>query len=166
MPLNKDALTRYRVIDNCLNDKWKRYPTLENIADACTRVLGRTISSSTIEKDLTAMKNGMPNGAKAPIVYSKIHKGYLYGEVGFSINELRVEEEEWKGLAYAANLLYQYKEVPLFSAFKQAIEKINSRFTIPYDFADEDFDQLVQFEKGVAMSGYQWLALFYESIQS
>ncbi len=165
MPLNKDALTRYRVIDNCLNDRWRRYPTLENIADACSRALGRTISTSTIEKDLTAMKNGMPNGARAPIVYSKQNKGYLYGEVGFSINELRLEEEEWEGLAYAANLLYQYKEVPLFNAFKQAIEKIHSRFTIPYDYSDKDFDIHVQFEKGVALGGYQWLALFYESIK-
>ncbi len=165
MPLNKDALTRYRVIDNCLNDKWKRYPTLENIADACSRVLGRTISTSTIEKDLAAMKNGMPHGSKAPIVYSKIHKGYLYGEVGFSINELRLEEEEWEGLAYAANLLYQYKEVPLFRSFKEAIVKIHSRFTIPIDYQDEDLDQYVQFEKGVAMGGYQWLSLFYEAIK-
>ena len=165
MPLNKDALTRYRVIDNCLNDKWRRYPTLENIADTCSRVLGRTISTSTIEKDLAAMKNGMPNGARAPIVYSKQNKGYLYGEVGFSINELRLEEQEWEGLAYAANLFYQYKEIPLFEAFKQAIEKIHSRFTIPYDYSDKDFDVHVQFEKGIAMGGSQWLSLFYEAIK-
>lgn len=165
MPANKDALTRYRVIDKCLNDKWRKYPTLEDLADACSRALRTTISTSTIEKDISSMKRPAPNGYNAPIVYSKIHKGYLYGEVGFSISELRLEEEEWEALAYASNLLYQYKEVPLFNAFKDAIEKINTRFTIPYDYTDEDFESLVQFEKGHAAGGYQWLALIYQAIK-
>ena len=165
MPANKDALTRYRVIDKCLNDKWRKYPTLENLADACSRALQTTISTSTIEKDLAAMKRPAPGGYNAPIVYNKIHKGYLYGEAGFSINELRLEEEEWEALAYASNLLYQYKEVPLFNAFKEAIEKINTRFTIPYDYTDEDFESLVLFEKGHATGGYHWLAIIYQAIK-
>lgn len=165
MPANKYANTRYRVIDKCLNDKWKRYPTLENLADACSRVLQTTISTSTIEKDISAMKRPSPSGFNAPIVYSKIHKGYLYGEAGFSINELNLEEEEWASLAYASNLLYQYKEIPLFQSFKDAIEKINTRFTIPYDYADDDFDAYVVFEKGHATGGYQWLAVFYHAIK-
>jgi len=165
MPLNKDALTRYRIIDNCLNDRQKRFPTIQDLANACSRVLKRDISTSTIEKDIAAMKAGMPNGEQAPIVYSKIEKGYAYGEFGFSISELRLEEEEWESLAYAANLLHQYKEVPLFKSFKDAIQKIHSRFTIPYDHEDEDFEQLVQFEQGHSTEGYQWIALFYEAIK-
>jgi predicted DNA-binding transcriptional regulator YafY len=165
MPHNKHAFTRYRVIDNCLNDKWKKYPTIENLADACTRALGTTISTSTIEKDIAAMKQGMPLGQPAPIIYNKTHKGYAYGESGFTISELRLEEEEWEALAYASNLLNHYKDVPLFSAFAAAIQKIHSRFTIPFDHKDENFEQLVQFEKGNETTGYQWIALFYESIK-
>jgi predicted DNA-binding transcriptional regulator YafY len=165
MPVIKDANTRYRVIDKCLNDKWKRYPTIEDLADACSRVLKSTISTSTIEKDIAAMKRPAPNGYSAPIVYSKIHKGYLYAEVGFSINDLRLEEEEWEALAYAANLLYHYKEIPLFHSFREAIEKINTRFTIPYDYNDEDFDVFIQFEKGNATGGYQWLGMIYQAIK-
>jgi predicted DNA-binding transcriptional regulator YafY len=163
MPLNKDALTRYRIIDNCLNDRQKRYPTIQDLAEACSRVLKREISTSTIEKDIAAMKSGMPNGEPAPIVYSKIEKGYAYGEFGFSINELRLEEEEWESLAYAANLLHQYKEVPLFKSFKDAIQKIHSRFTIPYNHEDKDFDQYVLFEQGNSTEGCQWIAQFYEA---
>lgn len=165
MPQNKDAATRYRIIDNCLNNKQKKYPTKSYLAEACSRVLGKTISESTIEKDIHAMKEGVVYGNKAPIVYSKIHKGYAYDEQGFSISELNLEPQEWEALAYASNLIYQYKEVPLFKSFKDAIEKIHGRFFIPYEYNDADFESYVQFEKSNSNAGYEWLPLCYQAFK-
>lgn len=165
MPLTKYALARYRIIDNCLRNKRRPYPTLEDLADACANTLNRDISISTIEKDLAAMKNGAPEGAPAPIVYSKINKGYFYAEQGFSINDIQLEEEEWEALSYASNLLYQYKEVPVFQNFREAIEKIHCRFNIPIDHKDPEFNASVQFEKSNAYNGYEWLADLYLALK-
>jgi len=165
MPVNKDALTRYRIIDNYLSNKLRRPPTLEQLADACGDVLGRAVSTSTIEKDIRAMKEDPPRGYAAPIVYDKEKRGYVYAEMGFSISGLKLEPEEWEGLAYAANLLHQYREVPLFRSFKEAIDKIHARFTIPYDLNDPEFEAFVQFETGHSTSGYQWLGCCYSAIR-
>ncbi|MFM9984219.1 MAG: hypothetical protein ACKVOK_03255, partial [Flavobacteriales bacterium] len=61
MPANKYALLRYRVIDRCLKNKGKPYPTREDLRQACEEDLygagGEAISLSTIDKDIWAMKN-------------------------------------------------------------------------------------------------------------
>jgi predicted DNA-binding transcriptional regulator YafY len=165
MPKNKSAATRYRVIDQMLNDKRKPYPNLEQLAAKCSAVLGSDVSISTIEKDIRAMREQAPKGYSAPIVYSKIEGGYVYGEVGFSIAELNLNEEEWTALQFASQLLYQYKDVPVFSNFKNAIERINTRFALGIDGHDKVLDEVVQFEKAVNTNGMEFIELVYNAIK-
>jgi predicted DNA-binding transcriptional regulator YafY len=110
MPKNKAAGIRYRVIDQMLNDQRNPFPNLEQLAAKCSAIVGADVSTSTIEKDIRAMREQAPKGYSAPIVYSKIEGGYVYGEVGFSIAELNLNEEEWSALQFASQLLYKYKE--------------------------------------------------------
>jgi predicted DNA-binding transcriptional regulator YafY len=166
MPKNKSAVTRYRVIDQMLNDKRNPYPNLEQLAAKCSAILGSDVSNSTIEKDFRAMREQAPKGYSAPIVYSKIEGGYVYGEVGFSIAELNLNEEEWSALQFASQLLYQYKEVPIFSNFKNAIERINTRFALDIDGNDKVIEELIQFEKAVHTNGMDVIELIYSAIKN
>ena len=77
MPHIKNALIRYRIIDRCLKNKYKPFPTKQDLRQACEDALfgstvGEHICDSTIEKDMFAMK--MEHDA--PIKYSKREKGY------------------------------------------------------------------------------------------
>ena len=164
MPIIKSAFSRYQVIDRCLNNKQRKYPTLEKLAEACWDKLNIEVSVSTIEKDIAAMKRPAPIGFSAPIVYNKREKGYAYAEQGFSILGLSLEPEEWEGLQYAAKLLNQYKDVPVFKNFKSAIEKIDTGFNLGIDLNDEAITKYVQFETAVATSGYEWIAIIYQAI--
>ncbi len=166
MPKNKSAATRYRVIDQMLNDKRNPYPNLEQLAAKCSAVLVSDVSTSTIEKDIRAMREQAPKGYSAPIVYSKIEGGYVYGEVGFSIAELNLNEEEWSALQFASQLLYQYKDVPVFSNFKNAIERINTRFALGIDGNDKVLDEVVQFEKAVHTNGMEFIELIFSVIKN
>lgn len=166
MPKNKSAATRYRVIDQMLNDKRKPFPNLGQMAAKCSSVLKTDVSTSTIEKDIRAMREQAPKGYSAPIVYSKIEGGYVYGEVGFSIAELNLNEEEWSALQFASQLLYQYKDVPVFSNFKNAIERINTRFTLGIDGEDKVLDEVVQFEKAVHTNGMEFIELIFSAIKN
>jgi predicted DNA-binding transcriptional regulator YafY len=135
------------------------------LAAKCSAVLGSDVSISTIEKDIRAMREQAPKGYSAPIVYSKIEGGYVYGEVGFSIAELNLNEEEWTALQFASQLLYQYKDVPVFSNFKNAIERINTRFALGIDGNDKVLDDVVQFEKAVNTNGMEFIELVYNAIK-
>jgi hypothetical protein len=78
-------------------------------------------------------------------VYSKIEGGYVYGEVGFSIAELNLNQVEWYALQFASQLLYQYKEVPIFSNFNNAIERINTRFALDINGNDKVIKKILLF---------------------
>ncbi len=166
MPKNKSAVIRYRIIDSALRDNKRRFPTLEMLADKCSAVLGVDVSTSTIEKDIRAMREPAPKGYSAPIVYSKIEGGYTYGEVGFSIAELNLNDEEWAALHFAAQLFHQYKEVPIFSNFKSAIERINTRFSLGIDGSDPLIEEIVQFEKAIHNNGMDLIELIYGAIKN
>jgi predicted DNA-binding transcriptional regulator YafY len=165
MPKNKSAAIRYRIIDAQLNSKKHRFPSLVDLAEKCSEILGVDISTSTIEKDIAEMRKPLPRGYGAPIVFAKIEGGYVYGEVGFSIAELNLEEEEWSALQFAAQLLYQYKEVPIFTNFKSAIERINTRFALDLDGNDQLIEQVIQFEKSVETKGMEWIETIYTAIK-
>ena len=164
MPKNKSAVNRYRIIDFNLNSKKHRFPNLAHLAEKCSEGLGVDVSTSTIEKDIAAMRLPAPKGYDAPIVYSKIEGGYVYGEVGFSIAALSLDEKEWTALQFAAELLYQYKEVPIFANFKNAIERINARFSLGLNGKDQLIEELVQFEKSTSTNGMDWIEFIYNAI--
>ena len=166
MPVNKNAIIRHRIIDRCINSKRNKYPSLEYLADRCSEILETDISTSTVEKDLALMKKDFPVGYNAPIVYSKTEKGYAYSEVGFSIAELNLQEQEWNALRFASQLLYQYKDVPVFTDFKQAIERINTRFSLGLDTDDPIISKHVDFESSNAISGMEWIDQIFNSIRN
>jgi len=166
MPINKSAAQRYRVINDCIINKRKPYPTKEYLAKRCSEIINIAISTSTIEKDIAAMKLPHPMGYSAPIVYSKLHKGYIYGEQGFSISELNLQDNEWEALNFASQLLYQYRNVPIFSNFKSAIERINARFSLGFELGEPILNQAVQFERSVASNGMEWIDIIYEAISN
>src|SRR3989338_5689824 len=61
MPHIKNALIRFRIIDRCIRNQYKPYPSKLEIREACEDALygtsdGENICDSTIEKDLFAMR--------------------------------------------------------------------------------------------------------------
>jgi predicted DNA-binding transcriptional regulator YafY len=166
MPKNKSASIRFRIIDQCINNKRHRFPSLELMADRCSELLQTDVSTSSIEKDIAVMKKPEPVGFSAPIAYSKTEKGYYYAEVGFSISELSLAEEEWNALRFSAQLLFQYREVPIFSDFRNAIERINTRFALGLDTDEPEVNRFVQFETSNASNGQLWIDLIFSAIRS
>jgi predicted DNA-binding transcriptional regulator YafY len=166
MPKIKSAVNRYHIIDACLTNSLKPYPSIEALAKVCSEKIREGISTSTIEKDIRQMKRPHPHGYDAPIEYSKQHRGYFYAEQGFSISDLKLSDEEWDGLRYAANLLHQYSDVPLFRDFKQAIEKINTRFNLMIDLEEDDFENYIQFETSNLTTGYHWIQEAYVALRN
>lgn len=166
MPKNKAAAKRHRIIDNCLNSQRHQFPTKAYLAKRCSEILDMDVSESTIEKDIAEMKRPYPAGYDAPIVYSKIEKGYIYGEKGFSIAELTLQDSEWEGLSFAAQLLYQYKDVPVFANFKAAIERINTRFSLGFVTDEKLIDKRIHFEQAIATKGLQWIHTICEALEN
>lgn len=91
MPANKNALIRYKTIDKCLCNPYRRW-TLEDLVDACSDALyemegiDKGVSVRTIQSDIQTMRSDKL-GYNAPIeVYD--HKYYRYADEEYSIMDM------------------------------------------------------------------------------
>ena len=89
MPINKLALVRYKTIDNCLQNRFRKW-TLDDLMDSCSDALyeyeGITncVSRRTIQLDLQNMRSEKL-GYNAPIIVTD-KKYYCYEEEGYITN--------------------------------------------------------------------------------
>lgn len=162
MPANKYALLRYRVIDRCLRNKRKPFPSKEVLRSECEQALygsnGERISASTIEKDLWAMRNESELGYYAPIAFSGEHQGYFYTDSNFTIAELPLTDDDLNAIRAAAETLFQFRHIPLFGQFGSAIEKIMDRMRVS---AVDEPTGIIQFERTDDYKGSEHLAELY-----
>lgn len=167
MPQIKNALIRYRIIDRCIRNKYKPYPSKKELREACEENLfgsnyGEHICDSTIEKDLFNMRMDHD----APIKYSKKNDGYYYEDPEYSINDIPLTIEDLESIQFAVYTLQQFREVDMFKQFGQAIDKIVDRVAIESKQSLSDENPIVQFETAYSTGGNQFLPPLYDAIIS
>lgn len=163
MPHIKNALIRYRIIDKCLRNKYKKFPSKKDLREACEESLygdsdGKHICDSTIEKDMFNMK--MEHDA--PIRYHKKEKGYYYEDEEFTINEIPLSANDLEAISFAAKTLSQFRDVEMFKQFGSAIDKIVDSVNVS---KDTDAQQYIQFESIPNASGSEFLTSILEAIK-
>ena len=170
MPANKYALLRYRIIDRCLTNPGKPFPTKEDLREACEEALygsnGEHISISTIEKDLWAMRNETELGYLAPIEYHRDERGYHYTEEGYSINDVQLNDDDLDAIRFATKTLIQFRDLPIFQQFDQALGKIADRLAVAPDLDTRGMNEFIQFESTPHAAGSEHLAPLLQAIRS
>lgn len=108
MPANKNALIRYKTIDNCLRNKYRRW-TIDNLVDACSDALydmegiSKGVSLRTVQADLQIMRSDKL-GYNAPIeVYDG--KYYRYADPNYSIFDMPLSENDYEIMKEAVERL-------------------------------------------------------------
>ncbi len=110
MPVNKNALIRYKTLDRCLRNKYRRW-TLDDLVEACSDALyemegiTRGVSVRTVQADLQVMRSDKL-GYNAPIeVYD--NKFYRYADPDYSISDSPIDEDMYELVAEAVDKLRQ-----------------------------------------------------------
>jgi predicted DNA-binding transcriptional regulator YafY len=169
MSLHKHALIRYRIIDNLLRNKYKPFPSIDEIRLKCEESLFGSnqeehICISTIQKDIHSMKFDAELGFFAPIKFSRRHWGYYYEDKEYTIQKIPLKSDDIEALKFAANTLLNFKESEIFSDFGFAIEKIFNRLNIASEVQDERIKSVVKFDNIPDYSGNQHLSTLYNAI--
>ena len=168
MPINKFALIRYRIIDKCIRNKFKPFPSKSDLKNKCEEALygniGDYISESTIDKDIWAMRNEGELGFYAPIKFSKLHLGYYYEDENYSIENIPLGEDEIEAIKFAAQTLFQFKEIDLFKQYESTIEKIIDRLDVNTNNKESN-EKIVQFETAPAYFGSEYLKEIIDAIK-
>jgi predicted DNA-binding transcriptional regulator YafY len=153
MPIIKAALARIRIIDEAIRNTGRRYPNLEELVEIVSRKLDRSISRSTIEKDIQYMKS-----QDAPLRFNTSRGGFEYTEIGYSFFQLPVSEEDMDAIRIAAETLRQYNNIPVFKQFQHAIIKMNEKLKLSESFGEEIIDRTIMFESAPIPTGVEYLS--------
>lgn len=164
MPANKFASIRYHVIDKLLRNKYKPYPSVEDIMEKCSETLLKPISKSSIEKDIRAMKFDEGLGYFAPIEFSRTHRGYYYSNSEFSIDTIPLNDEEIEAVKFATNILTQFKNVAIFKEYENAIDKVLDKVNLSTQKGSKH-QNYIQFEQQPTVHGSEYLSPIVEAIK-
>jgi predicted DNA-binding transcriptional regulator YafY len=163
MPVNRNALIRYRTIDKCLQNRRRKW-TIENLIKACSDALyeyegiNKDLSMRTIRLDLNAMRSDKL-GYNAPIIVTD-KKYYSYEDPDYSIANIPLTTQDLGILQEVSHLLRQFKG---FSHFNEVSEMVNKLEDKIYSEQHQQ-PSVIDFEKNELLTGIQWLDVLYKAI--
>ena len=132
MPANKNALLRYKTIDRCLRNRYRRW-TIEDLVDACSDALyelegiRKGISLRTVQADIQMMRSDKL-GYNAPIEVYDL-KYYRYADPDYSINEMPLTYDDFRLIKKAIELLAQVKDQNLLKKTGTVLSLVEKRLT-------------------------------------
>jgi len=130
MPINKLALIRYKTIDNCLQNRFRKW-TLEDLMEACSDALyeyeGITngVSRRTIQLDIQNMRSEKL-GYNAPIIVLD-KKYYTYEEKGYSITNSPLTQQDLGTLNEVLEVLKQFKGFGYFQELNGMVTRLEDK---------------------------------------
>lgn len=133
MPANKNALMRYKTIDRCLRNRYRRW-TLDDLVEACSDALydmegiTKGVSMRTVQGDLQIMRSDKL-GYNAPIeVYD--NKYYRYADPDYSIFDNPLNEEDYELVSRAVNMLKGLKNEGIMPELSDVLSQLKDRLSI------------------------------------
>ncbi len=163
MPINRNALIRYRTIDRCLQNHYRKW-TLEDLIDACSEALyefegmAKGISKRSVQLDIQAMRSDKL-GYNAPIVVTD-KKYYAYAEPGYSITQIPLSEQDLNTLEEVVKILEQFKGFSHFADIGGMLRKFEDKIHVERSHSAP----AIHFEKNEDLRGLEYLDTLYKAV--
>lgn len=165
MSINKLALVRYKTIDNCLQNRFRKW-TLDDLVEACSDAIyeyeGITsgVSKRTVQLDLQNMRSEKL-GYNAPITVTD-KKFYGYSEKNFSITNTPITTQDMDTLNEVLGVLKQFKGFGYFEELNSMVTRLEDKL-YKQQHKGKSF---IEFEKNELLKGLQFIDSLLKSIVS
>ena len=163
MAQNKNALIRYKTIDKCLQNHYRKW-TLNDLIEACSDALYEyenkhsSVSKRTVQLDIQMMRSDKL-GYNAPIVsYEK--KYYKYDDATYSIMNIPITENDMSVLSETVEMLKQFKDFSLFSELGGIIQRLEDKV---YSEKTKR-SAIIHLDKNENLKGLEHLDVLYQAI--
>lgn len=163
MPVNRNALIRFRTIDNCLRNRQRRW-TLENLIEACSEALyeyegiDKGVSKRSIQMDIQMMRSDKL-GYNAPIIVLE-KKYYTYEDPAYSITNIPLTEQDLGKLTEVVEILRQFKGFSHFQELSGMVQRLENKI---YS-AKTNQEPIIDFEKNDNLKGLEHIETLYQAI--
>lgn len=163
MPVNRNALIRYRTIDNCLRNRQKRW-MLEDLIDACSEALyeyegiDKGVSRRSVQMDIQLMRSDKL-GYNAPIVVLE-NKYYTYEDPEYSITNIPLTDQDLGTLSEVVGILKQFKGFSHFQELSGMVQRLENKIHA----AKTHQEPVIDFEKNEHLKGLEHIETLYQAI--
>lgn len=163
MPVSKNALIRYKTIDNCLRNRYRKW-TLEDLMEACSEALyeyegvDKGISRRTIQNDIHIMRSEKL-GYNAPIIV-RDHKYYEYDDPDYSITDTPLSPQDMEFMGNAVAILKQLSGFSAFSGMEDIVGKLEDHISA----VRHEKDPVIFYESNDSLKGLHFIPTLYEAI--
>lgn len=163
MPINKLALVRYKTIDNCLQNRFRKW-TLEDLMEACSDALyeyegiTKGVSKRTIQLDIQNMRSEKL-GYHAPIIVTD-KKYYSYDEKNYSITNTPITDQDLGTLNEVLHVLKQFNGFNYFQELNGMVTKLEDKLYKQQHKGKSYID----FEKNELLKGLQHIDPLHKAI--
>lgn len=163
MPAPINQALRFRVINACLTDKKKPYPTIEDFKSALKKN-DIKVSQRAIEGDLESMRYDKRLGFFAPIQYSKKHKGYYYTDPEYSIEKLPLTKDELQAFELLVDALQRFRGAQVLDQVQGMFDKLDKVVMQQLKTKSKESYPVVDFEKMPYVKGIEHFDPLYQAI--
>lgn len=163
MPVNRNALIRFRTIDHCLQNRGRKW-TLEDLIDACSEALyeyegiDKGVSRRSVQMDLQLMRSDKL-GYNAPIIVLE-KKYYTYEDPNYSITNIPLTNQDLGKLTEVVEILRQFKGFSHFQELSGMVQRLENKI---YS-AKTKQEPVIDFEKNENLKGLEHIETLYQSI--
>lgn len=163
MPVNRNALIRYRTIDNCLRNRQKRW-TLDALVEACSNALyeyegiEKGVSRRSVQMDLQLMRSDKL-GYNAPIVVIE-RKYYTYDDPEYSITNIPLTDQDLGKLTEVVEILKQFKGFSHFQELSGMVQRLENKI----HSAKTQQEPIIDFERNDNLKGLEHIETLYRAI--
>ncbi|MFY0672373.1 MAG: WYL domain-containing protein [Bacteroidia bacterium] len=163
MPVNRNALIRYKTIDKCLQNRYRKW-TLDDLIEACGDALyeyegiDSGVSRRTVQGDIQMMRSDKL-GYNAPIVV-KEKKYYSYEDDDYSITNIPLTDQDLGHLSEAVEFMKQFQGFSHFKELDSMVQKLEDHI-----YSQKTNTQsVIDIEKNENLKGLEHLNTLYKAI--
>ncbi len=163
MPVNRNALIRYKTLDKCLQNRFKQW-TLEDLIDACSDALyeyegiDKGVSKRTVQADIQVMRSDKL-GYNAPIIVID-KRYYTYEDADYSITNIPLSTQDLGMLSEAVEFMKQFQGFSHFRGLDGMVQKLEDHI-----YSQKTSTRsVIDFEKNENLKGLEHLDTLYQSI--
>lgn len=162
MPVNKNALLRYRILDRCFSDRHHYYDIeelVDKVNEAFIDMYGKTVSLRQIRADISYMKDRVSYDAPIEAIpYDGKKCYYRYSDPNFSIFNSDLSNEEVVKLRSTIEMLGRFRGIPGNAWLEEVISNLEYRFGVK-----TNKENVVAFEQNELLKGLEFLGELIDS---
>ena len=162
MPKTRNALLRYRILDHCFSNRFRKYTIDDLLAEVNAKLMdlsGTGVILRQLKDDIRILRD--PDGYNAPVEAVPFEGKkccYRYADPSFSIFKSELSVEDLNNLCSTVDMLKRYRGNPANVWLDEIIAKLEFRLGIK-----ADRENVVDFDRNDRLRGLEHLSALIEA---